>query len=309
METEKFKKQTNKARGGKNNTQTILTAGGAMAVGGIVGAVAGNVAHHEDMPDPKPQPNQPENTNASETSENLDNPSQKDTHVGFDTLDTSDTPENPATPNSLNRPQPEKPDSLTPDEIAQAIISNNEIDINDIDVPNVIAVESFTTMFDENGNELSAAMVRTPDGTPYILADLDGDGIYEGVLNTDGYLVAQAEANLTHSDLEALINDGGGYLAINELDNTSTIDDPTGDIIIIDDKPSSNFAQSEDVNDDGTNVDDMIAQLLEGDPDDKYEEDEVIIDDDNEEDDIEEGDDDSEDYGDDDAIDDDGDIA
>ena len=277
MDTEKFKKQGDKAKGGKNTTQTILTAGGAMAAGGVVGAVAGNVLHPdpEPKPEPKPQPepdpnkpdpNKPDEPNKPENPETPEKPQTPDTPEKPDTPDIPDKPEpdkpEPDKPEP-DKPEPDKPEPQTPDEIAQAIIAKDEIDENDLDVPDVVAIESFTTVFDENGNELAAAMVRTPDGTSYVLADLDGDGIYEGVLNTDGYLVAQAEANLTHSDLEAMMNGDGGYLALNEQDKTTIIDDPTGDIILTDD-PSTDIAQNEEHQDDGSDVDDLIAQLLDG---------------------------------------------
>lgn len=311
METEKIKKQNDKAKGGKNNTQSILTSAGAVTAGGIVGAVAENALSPDSNSDSKTEPDK--DSNLQSTAENkqeaevTESPETVNPEIP-DTPENPDTPDTPDTPGT-NHPEPQNPESQTPDEIAQAIIDKDQIDENDIDAPDVVSIESFTTVFDENGNELAAANVRTPDGTQYVLADLDDDGIYEGILNTDGYLVAHAEANLTHSDLEAMINSDGGYLALNEQDKTSMIDDPTGDIIITDADQSPDMAQNDEDSSEDSDIDNLIAQLLNDDDSDSSDGDEVIVDDDNTDDTDDEDDSDDDDSDNDSDIDDDGDLA
>lgn len=95
----------------------------------------------------------------------------------------------------------------------------------------MVEIDKFTSAFDENGNEIAAVEVHSQDGTPFLLADMDNDGVYESMFDTDGNFVTHTEANLTHSDLEAMMDQTGGFLAINEQDHTSLSEDPTNDII------------------------------------------------------------------------------
>lgn len=257
METEKFKIKTGetKPKAGKNTTQTILTAAGAVGVGAIGGAFAANAVN---QPSTKPEPssnpdeaNLPENQNPT-TSEDSEQVAEDNNQTGQNPSDL--TQPQPTTGNQqTSQNNQQHPNSggqqtsgeETPDQIAQNLLNEQQKDEDDIDPPDVVSIEGFTSVYDENGNELQAALVSTPDGTEYILADLDGDGIFEGVLNTDGYLVAQAEANLTYSDLEAMLQSDGGYLAINEFDHTGV--DGSGEDII----PTGS-------------VDDFVSQLLDG---------------------------------------------
>ena len=167
--------------------------------------------------------------------------------------------------------------SQTPEEIAQDIIGKEEIDPEDIDTPSVFVVDGFTTVYDELGNEVDAATIHTPDGTQFLLADKDGDGVFEGVYDNGGNFVAMAESNITQSDLQTMFDPTGGYLAANDLNiPEGPSADPTNDIIDTETgehvNPESYWAENNPSNngedttteipEDIEDVDDLLAQLL-----------------------------------------------
>lgn len=260
MDTKKFNANgQGKAKAGRDNTRVILTAAG-LAAAAAAGAGAGHIFSGKDnevepekpteeVTDDKVKPteenkenetaqeNAQENaagssaTSSSATQDDISQPQPttgNGTNSGASTqAGTSTQPQNPSHPQEPSHPT----GGDTPQEVAEQIAHAEEIDKDDIDAPAMVEIDGFTTAYDQDGNEVAAVMTHTPDGTPLLLVDVDGDGVFEGVFDTNGNFVAQAEANLTHSDLEAMMDQTGGFLALNEHDKTTATEDPTNDII------------------------------------------------------------------------------
>lgn len=260
METKNLRLKTSQRhngsrKGGVNNTQTILTAAGAMAVGGVAGVVSADALHgalhtqgqqaatdsagsqngtataqNQHTPPPQTENTQPQTAGHQQQSQTENAQPQ-----------TAEHPQQPVTP-TQNGEQP------TPEQVAGGLVS--QVDRNDIDAPDVVAVDGFDKIFAEDGSEINVAFVHTPDGGQFIFADADGDGVYDGIFDSDGNFVSQVEGYITHSDLEDVMNDSGGFLAINSLDGNINPDIEGEDVIGIE-------ADGEPVSDD-----DLLAQLL-----------------------------------------------
>ena len=258
MDTKKFNANgQGKAKAGSNNTRVTLTAAG-LAAAAAAGAGAAHIFSGngnevepekptEEVTDEKVKPTEDnkENETAQESAQEnsgttatssaaQDNISQPQPTTGNGA--NSGTSTQPGSPTQSQNPShPQEPDHPTggdtPQEVAEQIAHAEEIDKDDIDAPSVVEIDGFTTAYDQAGNEMQAVMAHTPDGVPLMLVDVDGDGVFEGVFDTNGNFVAQADANLTHSDMEATMDQTGGFLALNEHDKTSATEDPTNDII------------------------------------------------------------------------------
>ena len=285
MSTKKFKlgnADGNNVKGGRNNTRTILTAAGVVAFGAAAGGggYAAGVAYGHPTPEPEPdekveekteekpetQDNQQDNnTNSQQTQpqngENITEPQPTDSTENHQ-VDNTQT-----NTNGGQEPIADKPDEVNPDEIAQQIIEEQNIDPYDIDSPTIISVDELATLYRADGTEMLVAAVHTPDGSQFLLADVDGDGYFTDVFDMAGNYVGEAEGNLMASDLEAMVDPTGGYLAHDSEEPQG--DDPTNDII---NTPNPTSSTGEDVAensitvpasaDDEVNDEELLAQLL-----------------------------------------------
>ncbi len=293
MDTKKIQlKGKEKRKGGFNNTQTILTAAGAAVVGAAAGAAIASTNKEDEIVDLEGQ-----------TEEVI----AEDEGTETQTEELQATTEHVAEPSDGNITEPQPIDSaatqhpsnssttansgtsseeLTPEQVAEQIIAENNIDPKDIDAPNVVAVDELITVYDEFGNQVPAALVHTPDGWQFLLADADGDGVFEGVYDTYGNFVAMAEGNLIQSDLETMIDQSGGYMALTENDHPSGGEDPTVDIVDTETGQHVDIAQL--INGESGNsttvpseeeMDDLLAQLLgNDDPESGVPPEEVLVD-------------------------------
>lgn len=306
MDTKKIQLQgSSKKKAGLNNTQTILTAAGAAIAGAVGGAALNNSTQETEIP-VEPYA---EGTSADETemqneeltaqqqtdngqssqeatagnTENISQPQPTDSSQQPQTAEgTQGTQGTQASQNTTaqNTTAQNSQNTDSPEQIAENIIGTEEIDNEDIDAPSVIAIDGLTTVFNENGYEVQAAVVHTPDGTQYILADSDGDGVFEGVYDMSGNYVTNAEAQITQSDLETMIDQTGGFLAINDSDKITSNGDPTNDIIDTETGEHVDIAQyvsensqaEESETSPDTDLDDLLAQLLDSDDDSANEE-------------------------------------
>lgn len=309
MDTKNIKlKGGENKKAGKDTTQTILTATGAAVVGAIGGAAMTSSGQEAELPialyedEPAEQTQTGGNVQAedkqpeTETEQGGDQPVADDNGTSEDI--TQPQPTDSGHENNSGQPQ-QQPEgntgnggstgSQTPEEIAQDIIGKEEIDPEDIDTPSVFTVDGFTTVYDEMGNEVDAATIHTSDGTQFLLADKDGDGVFEGVYDNGGNFVAMAESNITQSDLQTMFDPTGGYLAANDLNMPEGPSaDPTNDIINTETgeyvTPANYFAENNlSNNNENTtpeipediegveDVDDLLAQLLEDETDENNE--------------------------------------
>lgn len=291
MSTKKFKlgnADGNNVKGGRNNTRTILTAAGVVAFGAATGGggYAAGVAYGHPDPDPEPKPDekvdekteekpeiqdnqQSNNSNSQQTAQqtqpqNGDNISEPQP---TDTMQNQQVDNTQTNTNGGQEPVVDKPDEVNPDDIAQQIIEEQNIDPYDIDSPTIISVDELETLYRADGSEMLVAAVHTPDGSQFLLADVDGDGYFTDVFDMAGNYVGEAEGNLMASDLEAMVDPTGGYLAHNSDEPQG--DDPTNDII---NTPNPTSSTDEDLAensitvpasaDDEVNDEELLAQLL-----------------------------------------------
>ena len=121
-------------------------------------------------------------------------------------------------------------EGLTPDDEASQILKDSLVDPDDIDEQALINVDNLSTMDTADGRQVVVANFHTPDGDKYMLADLDGDGVFSDVLDLEGNHVATAEGGATLADLVEMSDDSAGYLPPME-DYVAMGDDPADDII------------------------------------------------------------------------------
>lgn len=295
MDTKKFN-SNEKSRGGKNNTKTVLTAAGLSAITGVAsGAIIALkfAVKKKDDKDDKPQDENPatstlqeetqqETAQQTQNSQQATQPQQNSSSNGNITtphpVDSSSgsgqvpqpSPQQPS-PQQPTHPQdnPSGSDEINPDLIAQQIAGSNETDPSDIEAPDILTVDGMDLAYGPDGSEFTVAMVHTPDGGQYMLADVDGDGIFSDVFDLNGNYVGAAEGNLTASDLQEAADPTGGYMAYNGAEPIG--EDPTNDIVATDTStntptnsgtqhPEENLLASND--EEAVDLDDLLAQLL-----------------------------------------------
>ena len=271
METKKFKilKGESRSRGGFNNTKTTLSAAGISAIGGAAAGAAFAAAQKNEKPEEEvPEQEVVEQDQAQVTPEEAQ--SAPDQPV-------VEQPEEPITePQPVDNPQTETVSSTEttdtaddiPEEIAEAIIKD-EIDNQDIDGETVISqIDGFSTAYGPDGSEVIVAIIHSPDGTEFLLADMDGDGVFSEIFTTDGEFVGSTETTITAGDLVEMADPSGGYLAMEEnLEGA----DPTVDIVNIDgsevDENENSMAQTE--TDDEVSAEELLAQITDSETDDE----------------------------------------
>lgn len=127
--------------------------------------------------------------------------------------------------------QPDHEEEVNPDEIADAIIAEDQIDPDDIDMADVFDFSEIGTVYTVEGESYTMATFHDADGNEMNMVDIDGNGYFDLVL--DENLVAVSEINevVSVSDVEAAINHGSGYLAADTNEEPSL---PTGEDIMND---------------------------------------------------------------------------
>lgn len=185
-------------------------------------------------------------------------------------------------------------EGLTPDDEASQILKDSLVDPDDIDEQALINVDNLSTMDTADGRQVVVANFHTPDGDKYMLADLDGDGVFSDVLDLEGNHVATAEGGATLADLVEMSDDSAGYLPPME-DYVAMGDDPADDIIDtdemlmamlddLDDKDTDkevivgddDFDALDDLDDDGDDDDDDLADDISDDEDDDVADDTLL---------------------------------
>lgn len=278
MDTKKFKIKSNgnMPKGGRNNTQTILTAAGVVSAGAAGLGYAAGIGEKDEAQVPveeDPTQSQSQTTDQVDQAEQeLQNSQTTNPEATSSTSGGGITEPQPTDSSQQQAAQNQQPsheqqpvgNEISPEEVAQQIAQANEIDNNDIDRDDMLTVDGLTTAYAPDGTEMLVAVVHTPDGGQYLLADTDGDGIYSDVFDMEGNYVAEAEGNLTASDLEEMADETGGYLA--QMDGEPVGDDPTNDII---DTINNNLDDSVDIADNDIISDEeeisdeeLLAQLL-----------------------------------------------
>lgn len=104
-------------------------------------------------------------------------------------------------------------EAVNPDEIAEAIISEEQVDPNDIDMEDVINFDEIGTVYTVNGEAYTAASFHDASGAQLVMVDVDGDEVFDLVTDTNGNVIAEVPGPITVDDAEINIVDDGTYLA------------------------------------------------------------------------------------------------
>ncbi|MCH5318641.1 MAG: hypothetical protein J1E38_02900 [Paramuribaculum sp.] len=109
------------------------------------------------------------------------------------------------------------------DELAQAILNEELVDPNDIDMPDVINFDEIGTIYTVNGESYTAATFHDMNGNEFALVDVDGDGVFDNVSDMNANPIDSVSQELlsmndiTVDDAEFnLMGDDVTYLAAND---------------------------------------------------------------------------------------------
>lgn len=127
---------------------------------------------------------------------------------------------------------------IDPDEVADALIEDIEVDPTDIDTGN-LDIASVGTVTTIDGQILQAAQFSDPEGEELYLVDINDDNVYDIVTNTAGEELSDVPGTLTVSDGESLIGENSGepdYLPQTDTDlaDTDMTQDMMNDIVNLD---------------------------------------------------------------------------
>lgn len=258
MDTIKNKQlKTENKKGGRNELSKLLIAGGGLVIGSIGGVVTGGNILRPDYPaspegreTDKPVENGDDkiadNKVDKEETQDVQNPESENAEPT--PIDSGNNGNNAGTSQSQNSGSNINEDSV--DEIAQRIAGSSEIDSGD-STSSLMQIGDPSTMYDMNGNAINVFAVTFNDpnlaGQQFVLADTDGDGVYDGLytaegepfslalLNEDGteypFDDLLAMANLGYADLEEMQHDDGSFMERNDFDSLSQDDSLMADII------------------------------------------------------------------------------
>lgn len=110
--------------------------------------------------------------------------------------------------------QTETPQEVVdPDQIAEAIISEEQIDPNDLDMADVVNFDEIGTVYTVDGESYTAAAFHDGAGNNLIMVDVDGDNVFDLITDYDGNVLADVLGNLSVGDAVENIEDDDVYLA------------------------------------------------------------------------------------------------
>lgn len=226
METKKFKiNSTASDNGGKKLTKSSILSKAGFTIAGIVGGTIGGSVSGLAVSASR-QPEQPVEVNDSEVVD--------ETPIEAESTQQEPTSEVQQQQQEITEPQPidnnlsngspsysnVTEDVIDPKDVAQSIAQ--EVDVNDIDSDNIFTPEGYDYAYLPDGTQQPVIIGHTSDGVQYVLADLDGDGMYGDIFDMNGNYVAEANG-LSVSDIVDMVDDSGGFLAATneteEIDN------------------------------------------------------------------------------------------
>lgn len=123
-----------------------------------------------------------------------------------------------------NAPTPNE--QVNPDEIAEAIIAEEQVDPNDIDMADVVNFDEIGTVYTVDGESYTAAAFHDAAGNQLVMVDVDNDNVFDIITDMDGNPLVDPNGNLvaagdlTVDDAEIGISEAPTYLASNDTDTT-----------------------------------------------------------------------------------------
>lgn len=132
-----------------------------------------------------------------------------------------------------------------PEEVAQKIIAELEIDDDDIYDLALIRFDEFTTVYNEDGEELNAAIFHLLGETePYVLVDMNGDGSYTHIFDSNlDFVDIPVPYPFNGDDIRYAMEEEMGYIGPktllvdddDELDDIDFNDIEEADVAVADD--------------------------------------------------------------------------
>lgn len=114
---------------------------------------------------------------------------------------------------------------VNPDEIAQAIISEDHIDPEDMDMADVVNFDEIGTVYTVDGESYTAAAFHDAAGNDLVMIDVDGDNVFDVITDYDGNLISEVPGNISVGDAMEDIMEDETYLAYDsETDNVDEFD-------------------------------------------------------------------------------------
>lgn len=109
-------------------------------------------------------------------------------------------------------------DVVNPNEI----ISITAVDDEDNDMPELVEFEELEYVNDGSGH-VQVHADFTIEGENFTMIDIDGDGIFDGIIDDDGTMAGVNTGGLMVSDVEMMTHDNDDYLAAHDMDNNTDI--------------------------------------------------------------------------------------
>lgn len=124
-------------------------------------------------------------------------------------------------------------ETVNPDDIAEAILSEELIDPNDVEMAEVINFDEIGTVYTVDGESYTAATFHDPNGEELMMVDVDDDDVFDLVTTTDGTVIGEANG-MTVGDAEVMIDDDPTYLAQTDSDDGELMngEDYMNDVIL-----------------------------------------------------------------------------
>lgn len=117
-------------------------------------------------------------------------------------------------------------ETVNPDDVAEAIIAEEQVDPNDIDMADVVNFDEIGTVYTVNGESYTAATFHDAAGNQLVMVDVDGDDVFDVITDMEGNILTDPQGNIlaagdvTVDDAEINITDSHTYLAANDTDTT-----------------------------------------------------------------------------------------
>lgn len=235
---------------GSNSEKKAMAAGAAkMAAAVGAGAVAGGIA--DDIINGEPEVTEEmladgeilDETETADETEETAQETQQATHAQTQTqtdgpqpvtgeTNNSSASAHSTTSNHTAASTETGTDDVDPNQIAQEIISGEQIDPNDIDAPEVLNFADVGTIYGADGHEYAAAVITDDAGNQMVVVDVDNDNEFDVVVDNEGNYVGDMPGHITVSDAELALNSDEGYIAPTDGDvSAAGIEDMIQDII------------------------------------------------------------------------------
>lgn len=127
----------------------------------------------------------------------------------------------PAQPHTPKPVQPAVEQNVqTPVGPTEPVIAEEQIDVHDIDEPDIINYDTVDTLYGPSGETFNVALVHDNAGNQLFLVDVNDDKVYDVITDTTLTPILEAPAGLTVADAEIAISNPEQYIAYNPEEHT-----------------------------------------------------------------------------------------